>query len=383
MERTRLALALALTLTAGGCASVPERPPEADGAVRLAPPDKSIFIRASFDQDPSDYLGRFLPAGIATEAIDETAARVSSRCGKYLKAKTVKASGSYEQTFNASSGVKGSLGVQPFGKASAGSTGEAGLLVKYTMTEKMLVTVADADGFARCCESAPGECGERMIGEFIRGTGSVSENAGVDTSAEAGGSYKKVDAELSYKDGFAWKRVSTFEDAYFAFRTVAGPQAGAAAGGVCETAWAREVPQSLDGQYFVGAAGVLAPESKAREDAMRNARREVVKYIGEKIAESYEGRSSVIGGALADETLVKAAAEGVAKRVRARCWSDAVVQPTPEGPFTEIRVLAFLPAEEEAATQSEAVEAMAVQAEAEKKPEVARELRKVKKGGEQ
>src|SRR5690606_26366793 len=140
----------------------------------------------------------------------------------------------------------------------------SGLLVKYTLSKKMVVGVADPDGFAQCCESAPGECGSRMIGEFWFGTGTVSQFAG--RADEVGVQVTKgvVDTDLSYKDGWAWRRVSTFENAYFAFRTATGPERSQ----ICRGDWAREPPQSLDGQFFVGAAAVLAPEPKAREEAL-------------------------------------------------------------------------------------------------------------------
>lgn len=354
---------LSLMLTA--CVSNPRNPTESGGPIVPEPPEKSVFIRASFDDDPSDFLGRFLPEGIAPEAIDETAARLSSRCAKHLTSRTMNASGSFEQTFNASSGVKGSLGVKPFGAISASHGADSGLLVKYKMTKKMVVAVKDADAFAQCCEAAPGECTSRMIGEFWYGTGTVSQFAGKQTDVEGNVSKGKVDAGFSYKDGWAWKRVSEFEDAYFAFRTVAGPSATR----LCHSDWSRELPQSLDGQFFVGTAAVLAPEPKAREEAMLNARREVVKYLGVTISETYAGASTSMGGAIADQTLVGAAAQGVAKRVKDRCWTDAKMRSTPEGPFTEIRVLAFLPNAELAPAQVEAVEAMAEAAEKKKSPE--------------
>lgn len=343
------------------------------GPIRPEPPERSVFIRASFDQDPSDFLGRFLPDGIPAENIDETAARVSSRCGKFLTTKTMKASGSFEQTFNASDNVKGSLGVKPFGALNASTTGKAGLLVKYDMTEKMVVKVSDPDAFAQCCEAAPTECGALMIGEFWRGTGTVSQFAGRDNDAGIKGSKGKVDAELTYKDGWAWKRVSSFTDSYFAFRTAAGPEKST----LCQGAWTEEIPQSLDGKYFVGTASVLADEAKAREIALRNARRDVVKYLGEKLTETYSSESSAIEGAISDDTLVNAAAAGVADHVKDRCWSRPVVTSTPEGPHTEIKVLAFFPNGQVKPAEVAAVQTMQKEAVAQKKPAVAAKLQKV------
>ncbi len=360
---------LSIATLMSGCASAPGPVnPGSSGAIVPEAPEKTVFIRASFDDDPSQFLGRFLPDELAPDAMDENSARVSSRCARFLSSRTVNASGTFEQTFNASGGVKGSLGVKSLGSIGGASTSDAGLLVKYAMAKKMVVTVADPDGFAQCCEAAPGECSSRMIGEFWYGTGTVSQFAGRQDEVDAKFSKGTVDAEIGYKDGWAWKRVSTFENAYFAFRTVAGPQKSQ----VCQQDWVREPPRSLDGQYFIGSAAVLAPEPKAREEAMRNARREVVKFLGERITEAYAGASSSIDGAIADQTLVTAAADGVARRVKDRCWGDVRVRQTPDGPYTEIRVLAFLPSSELEAAKVEVVDAMADAAEKQDKPAAAK-----------
>lgn len=370
MRRTTLSLLPMLALFAA-CGSAEVKSIDAGGPVRPEAPERTVFIRASFDDDPSDLLGRFFPDSLDPQDLDENAAKVGSRCRKFLTTKKTKASGEFEQTFNASRGVKASLGIKPFGAVSGGQSGETGLLVKYAMTEKMTVTAADQDGLAQCCAAAPAECGRLMIGEFWRGTGTVFQFAGKETGVEATASKGKVDAEVSYKDGWKWKRVSSFTDAYFAFRTAAGPEKGR----LCEDDWASAPPQSLDGQFFVGTAAVLAPEPKAREEAMRNARRAVVKYLGETLTETYSGESSTIGGAIADETLVTAAANGVAERVKDRCWSAPSVRSTPEGPFTEIKVLAFFPNAELKPAQVEVVEVMAAKATVQKKPQVASKLK--------
>lgn len=353
------------------CSGAPARPDASGGPVVPEPPERSVFIRASFDDDPSDFIGRFLPKDLAPEGIDENAAMIGGRCGKFLDVKTVNASGTFEQTFNASRGVQGSLGVKPFGSVNAGHTSDTGLLVKYQLKRKMNVTAPDPDALAQCCASAPEQCSDRMIGEFWYGSGSVSQFAGRADEASGSGMYKTADASVSIKDGWAWSRVSTFEDAYFAFRVVAGPVKNT----ICQQRWWEEVPQSLDGMYFPATASVLAPESKAREEAMRNARRDVIRYLGERITETYKGSSSSLGGALEDTTLVEAAAQGLAERVKDRCWTPVTLRDTPEGPYTEIRVLAFLPEGELKRAQLAAVETMAETAQKQNKPAIATDLK--------
>lgn len=224
-DMKRIVHVIALLSPGGLVACATARPEDvgALGAVVPEPPERSVFIRASFDDDPSDYIGRCLPNGLAAGRIDETAARAGGRCRRHLTHRVLNASGTYEQTFNASSGVQGSLGVKPFGQITAGTTADAGLLVQYEITRKMVVSVGDADALAQCCEAAPHECGDQMIGEFWFGTGTISQFAGKATEIAAGGEKGVVKADLTIKDGWGWKRVTTFKDAYFAFRLQAGP----------------------------------------------------------------------------------------------------------------------------------------------------------------
>ena len=358
----RSVLPLLLVLAACGTTRPPAPEVTMPGPVRLRAPDNSLYVRASFDDDPTSYVGRMLPAGLAATEVDEGAA-FQSRCSKFVAYKSVKASGTFEQRFNASSGVKGSLGVAGVGGVSGSSGAEAGLLVKYALTQKLIGEVKDPDGFFQCCKAAPEQCTERMIGEFLRGTGTVAQYAGSADEVKAGGSYKMANAALEYKDGAAWKRVTTFEDVYFAFKTTA-TGAGAKAGGVCTTDWARRIPSSLDGQYFVGVSPGTGSESQAFELALRDARKQVIRYLGEAIRSRYTETSRAVEGLFDDETLVEASAEGVASLVKDECRGDVETTPTPDGLRHVARVLAFFPASKQAEGMAAATDAMSAQLQA-------------------
>jgi len=342
---------------------------------RVDPPEASVYIRASFDDDPSSMIGLFFKEGADPSTLDENAG-FKLRCSSFVRTKIVNNNQSVELTYNASQNVMASLGVKPFGKASYDDTMQAGLLVKYKLTRKMVAEVEDIDGFARCCDAAPGECSELMVGEYLFGTGEMSQFAGSEKDVKANADYKVASADFSFNRAKGWKRVTSFENVYFAFRT----RAGRPKDKTCDTdGWTRQVPSSLDGKFFVGVSSRSGSEAKARELAMLDARRQVVKFLGQAISETYKGRSTVIEDIVEDETLVAAGAAAVAERVKDRCWAAPVLTRTSEGPLTEVSVLAYFPEAELLAAQKAAVEAMAKQAEADGKSAKGKQLRDIQK----
>ena len=339
-------------------------------------PDKSIFIRASFDDDPTSYGGGMLD-DLPPAQIDETRG-AQTRCSALVKSRVVNASGSFEHTFNASSGASGSLGITPYGKASASQSEKAGLLVKYSLKKKMIfeIPAENRDKFFQCCDQAPEHCKTLMIGEFLAGDGEVSQYAGADNDVSASGEYKIAAADFSFKDGAAWKRVTTFQNVYFAFRTRA-TGTGSASAGPCGADWTSSVPSSLDGKYFVGVSPRTGTESQARDHAMLNARKQAVRYLGQELSEKYSETSAAVAGLFEDETLVTAASKGVASLVKDRCWAKVDSEQHSDGMGYIARVLAFFP---ESAKKEAQVAATAAIAEAAKggppdKAKAAAELR--------
>lgn len=335
---------------------LPARPPI--DVVRYYPPQRSVYIRAGFDSDPSRLLGNFLPAGIAPEEIDENRA-ARTTCSKFIKSTVIPAGGTYSHTLNASSDVRANLSVKPFFEAGGGTSDEAGIQVTYTLQKKMVHEISDPDGFAACCENTPDQCSRMMLGEFWFGSGSVMEFAGAEKDVKAKAAYQIASGDFSFKDGWAWKKANEWQDQYFAFRTQEATLGG---GGLCGRDYVSQLPQAPDGKFFVGVSPPSATESKARELAMRDAQTQVVRYLSTTIGETYAATSTALDGILEDETLVAAAAKGIAAKVKDRCWRGVEEVPGPDRLKT-IKVLAFYPEAELKADQQMVVDAMKLEAE--------------------
>ena len=318
----------------------------------VPPPDKSVFLRASFDDDPSDYVGRFIPNALPAQEVDENQGR-ATRCSKFISHKVVNASGDYDEYYNSAKAGGVSVGVP--GVASAGVSGStnATVRVQYKLSKKMVSTVEDQQAFDQCCAADPKQCDDFIIGEFFYGTGSVFQVAGSQSELEASGVYSGVAGELEAKDQVVWRRSTTFEDVYFAFRKQRMRSEGLAGAddGSCE--WATNVPTSLDGKYFVGLSTPAASEAQARDMAMRNARVQVVRYIGEEITSAMATRGDALNPYLEDEQLVTAAASGLAAKVKDNKWCAPESTQTPDGRLVTIKVLAFFP--EADATEARAI----------------------------
>lgn len=370
----RLALAAGL-LTACSTPQHPDSLPSRGLAV--APPDRSVFLRASFDDDPSGYVGRFLPDGLEPGEIDEVRA-AQTRCSQFVTTEVVNAGGSFDETFNSSSGVRASLGASGIASLGGGTSAEQGLRVKYQLARKMRARIADAAGFDRCCKAAPDQCASRILGEFLFGTGSIFQAAGSEADFAAEGQKGIVSADVEFKDQVAWKRLTEFQDVYFAFRTTATRlDAGTQPSAPDDCSWASRVPTSLDGQYFVGISPPAASEAAARDLAMRSAREQAVKFIGESLTTSSATSSSALDGVLEDQAVVQAAASGIARRVKDERWCPATTQDTPRGAMVSVKVLAFFPQAEQAAATQEVVQA--VEQSGKLDPAAKKELETVKK----
>ena len=159
--------------------------------------------------------------------------------------------------------------------------------------------------------------------------------------AKASGNYKIASADLEFKNGSAWKRVTKFQNVYFAFRTAkmgGGAERGAE---LCKTAWHEVIPTSLDGQYFVGRSRPTPNDQAAFQDAMLDARRQVVQYIGSMVRETRTQHSQNLDAVLTDDATVSTAAQGLVQLVKDRCQKSEPV----DGPTVRYKVqaLTFLP----------------------------------------
>jgi hypothetical protein len=349
----------------------------------VPPPDKSVFLRASFDDDPSDYLGRFIPNALPAHEVDENQGR-KTRCSKFISNKVVNAGGSYDEYYNSAKAAGVSIGVP--GVASGGLSGStnATVRVQYELTKKMVSRVEDQEAFDQCCAADPKQCDDFIIGEFYYGTGSVYQVAGSQSEMGASGVAKGVIGDLEAKDAVVWRRSTKFENVYFAFRTQrmrAEALADAGDDGSCD--WANNVPTSLDGKYFVGLSIPAASEAQARDLAMRNARTQVVRYMGEEITSSMATRSSALEPYLEDEQLVTAVASGLAAKVKDNKWCAPESTDTPDGRLVTIKVLAFFPEAAEAEAREIVLNQLTQRLKADGKldAELAGELDKARQGG--
>jgi hypothetical protein len=321
-------------------------------------PDKSVFMRASFDNDPSPFVGKFLPDALAPHEVDENQG-VQTRCSKFIKYEEVDANGSFDEYYTSARSAAASVGVPGIANATVGGGVNATVRVRYKLTKKMRSKIEDQEGLDKCCAEDSSQCPDFIVGEFFRGTGEMFEAAGSQTDFGAGGTYNGVQGDLDFKDSVAWRRSSTFEDTYFAFRKQRVRNAATVAGGnkgPDECGWVYNVPTSLDGKFFVGVSEPAASENAARDLAMRNARTQSVKYLGEYITSAMKTKSSALEGVLEDESVVSAVAEGLTSRVKDQKWCAPEKIETPKGVMYVSKVLAFFPKSEENAAAKEALD---------------------------
>ncbi len=346
----------------------------------LKGPRDGVYLRASFDDDPTHFMGRFLSNELAAGEIDENRG-VQTECTKFVTYKEVNSSGSFDEYYNSSTEVSANLGLSEAGAAAVGATGEGSvghqsgtsIRVQYDLTRKLVANVEDPAGFEACCNAAPGNCTNKYIGEFWYGKGQLYEksgsatNVGADVQAAGGG------GDLSVADGFVWRKGTNFENVYFAFRVVDRVATD-------DCGWATQLPKSNDGQFFVGVSPPAPSEDIARQMAMQHARTQAVQYLGDNIKTETTNVSSVVDGYIQSENVIRTAAEGLASYVKDDRYCGVETTDTPEGQKYSIKVLAFFPKESIDAAKKATVDVVEKQMEADGKltPENKKELDKIR-----
>lgn len=341
-------------------------PPELLAIVeRVSTGRANFFLRNAFDTDPSPYLGRFVPDGTSPGAIDDASAMQTS-CSQHISYTKVGGGGvQYDEYFNASTIVSANLGLPLLSAAGIDIGADVGhgsgsiVRVRYTMNSKMVATIDDPDAFAECCEDGPGKCTGLFLGEFLEGSGEVLHFTSSGTNVRAGVGVRGVELGADVKDGVTWQRAISFPNpVYFAFKTTTVPADLVQTFDDCGD-WTTRVPESNRGMYFVGLSEVQDSERLARDQARRDARVQVVQYLGEVIqtgsveTRSTSGSAANLSSSLDQEDIVQAASTGIAELVKDRSWCIEE-HPTPGGVKYSAKVLAFLPQSEEEG----AVEAM-------------------------
>lgn len=318
-----LCLVVASTSVAVGCGGS-GRTPEAGFAPQstwVPPLKQSVFLRAIQDRDPSGNLGRFFGADIGKDAIDESNA-FPSRCSKFFVPKVIEASGSFDESFTASTNVGAALTLPAYGAKAGGGYGSNGeVRVVYTLKAVMRAEV-DADGLDRCCAADPKQYGGKYIAEFYLGTGEVYQFMGDEASFKGGASYTGVGGDVEFKNGTAWKKINKIDNAYFAFKTSLIAKGGDSNQNVCTGGWPSMPPTSLDGQYFVGTSKPAATKQAARQDALLDARRQTLQFIASQLKEAQVQVSKNLDEVFATDSAVSATTEGLARLVKDRCWQD-------------------------------------------------------------
>ncbi len=291
----------------------------------------NFFLRGSgLDQDPSAYLGRFVPDDATAQTVDEAAA-MRLACSQFFTVRKVPAGNvELDEYFTAGTSAAASLGLPAMGLSASAEQGRV-VRVRYRLTEKWIADLADPAGFEACCKRAGDQCTRRVIGEFLAGAGEILTTAS--QSLGAGASHTTGAAEI--KDGVAWSRSVRFtEPVFFAFRVTENRFTGP---GTCAGNWADEPPRSAQGRYFVGVSDWLESERVARDQAMFDARRQVVRFLGERIAQG-----GVADARLSDDAFVRRSSEALAKHLKDECWKPEQYQ-GPEGWRYRARVLTFVP----------------------------------------
>ena len=269
---TRPAL-LALLALLGGCALFGSRPSQHATGVSSA---RHVFLRNSFDMDPSNYVGRFVPRGRSD--LDETAA-MQLTCSQHIGYQFVEGGGvEYTETMAVSTDVAAKIGVPLVASGSASASNETTVKVQYKLTGKMVGRIDDPEAFARCCKESPDQCTDRYIGEFLQGTGSVYQSSTMNLAAGGRGrSPQGVEGEASASHDESVDRVVTFEQpVYFAFKLTETPYTRATS--ACGS-WVDTPPTQEGFVYFVGSSRPVRAEGMARTAAEQKAKQKAAQAV--------------------------------------------------------------------------------------------------------
>ena len=267
----RVLLSTLVLLTGCPKASAPQAPSMA--------PSSNVYLRNSFDTDPSGYIGRFLPAGLSD--LDESSG-MTLACSEHISWRFVDGGGvQSSEVLNASTAVSARFGVPLVAQGSASGSTTQAARVSYTLTGKMVSTIEDPAAFAACCKAQPDQCTDRMVGEFLQGTGAIFFEAsravaasgdGKDPSTLAGG-------DVSFSHGSAWERAAEFPNpVYFAFKVTPTPYAQQAVS-TCPD-WVQSPPEAQGGIHVIGHSKPLRTEQMARRKAMNEAQAQAGRATG-------------------------------------------------------------------------------------------------------
>ncbi len=263
----RLVLAsFGLVLSAGlaGCdrgSSVPSGP--------SAAPSSNVYLRNSFDTDPSSYLGRFVRAG-DTDLHEGTA--MPLLCSQYLTYRFVEGGGvKVTESMAVSTKVAARLGVPMVASVDGRGSEASAVRVAYTLTGKMIAEVSDPEAFNQCCKQSPDQCTDCFIGEFLQGTGAVYRAASQSAAVNASGTDPNsgVSGAVSVEHDKNWVQAIEFPNpVYFAFKVAQTPNMRVTTS--CGS-WVDSPPSQPGFVFFQGQSRPVKRERNARQQATRRA----------------------------------------------------------------------------------------------------------------
>lgn len=309
----------------------------------------SVWLRNSFDTDPSTYIGRFVPAGLSD--LDESNA-MTLACSKHIKARFIDGGGvAWSENLNVSAQVGARLGIPLVANAQGSHAQSRTARAQYTMTGKLVAEIPDPDAFAACCKSQPDQCSDRYIGEFIQGTGAILHQSARSSQASGGGTHLPSGASGSAEASASaeWQRAAEFPNpVYFAFKVSPTPYVQGAVD-TCSS-WVDNPLVAEGGSYLVGHADNAKSEQDARSKALADASEQAFRLAG-------LSRSALMGGSIPQ---------------RAESWCVQPGMNDKGQPRYTARVLAFVAQTDLAAARAQA-EALAAAAREEARLQAERE----------
>jgi len=258
---------IASMLLVSGCALFGGKSPTKAGT-QVAPAN-TVYVRNSFDTDPSLYLGRFIPRGRAD--LDETAA-MQLACSEHISYRFIEGGGvKYTESMAVGTEVAAKLGIPVVASADVSAKSVQEVKVQYELTGKMVANIEDPSAFAECCKSQPDQCTDRYIGEFLQGTGAVYQSNSAEVSASGKGTNPTngVSGQGGVDHQQSHDRAIEFPNpVYFAFKITETPHKRATSS--CGS-WVDNPPTEEGYVFFVGQSRPKRTENAARTWAQNQA----------------------------------------------------------------------------------------------------------------
>ncbi|GEM_PF-6754666 len=234
-----------------------------------------IHLRQIYDSDASSLVGMFIPDDVPADAVSEGKA-FRSACDQYLVRKEVRAGGKFEDVV---------------------LQGNTARRIEYTVTGKLTADIQKTSEFQRCCKASPGQCPRRYIDSVLKGE--LFDR----TSADGRESIRETQGEQ-----------------YFGYTIALLPQnIGALTHCDAQHSWARNVPVSVNGTYFVGAA--FGGRSAALNNARDQASAHIVQTMTAAKTEIEKSMGTVALGA-DDMAELTDLAKRMAGNLENECWAD-------------------------------------------------------------